>query len=71
MPRESSQSFSLDTTSMMMMASGPLPGQVNIKAKLSKTGMAGPDAPGDLIGWSRGVRPGAKDITVMIDHAVE
>jgi cytochrome c-type biogenesis protein CcmH len=63
--------FSLDDS--MGMAGGPKLSQaasVKIEARISKSGNAMPQ-PGDLTGEAGPVKPGARDVAVLIDHIVQ
>jgi hypothetical protein len=63
--------FTLDTDTMMIMgAADQVPKKLDIKAKLDKDGSAGPDEAGDLVGWAKSVKPGAKNVVVKIDKQV-
>jgi len=57
-------------TMMLMVSASELPSVVNLKAKLDRDGSAGPDAPGDLVGWVKNVKVGAKNVKLTIDKAV-
>ena len=52
------------------MANKSLPAFFRVKARLDADGIAGPDSPGDLVGESKDIPYGAKDKTILIDHAI-
>ncbi|HET7745657.1 MAG TPA: hypothetical protein VFM29_00045, partial [Vicinamibacteria bacterium] len=49
-----------------MTAGTPFAGPFEVTARLSKTGDAIP-GPGDLEGTRKGIAPGAKDVTIVLD----
>lgn len=63
-------SFTLDETSLMMMACSQLPETMNLKAKLDKDGSAGRDAAGDIVGTLTGVKKGSDKLTIKLEKAI-